>query len=619
MPLNFRFCGFENGSVTKGDVTVWCSLPSYGERIIDSYIALGESFLDSAPEDYSFVIFDRKSDFIGAFRDFFGLSPLFYAFLSASDEEILFIGFSIKSILDTWNRKAEINPERITLYFDRENRGGPVKDHTFFKEIYRILPSHALIVRQGAREWKMTGFLDVLKNKNLNYAELSDRFREAFENSVFRKSSGFRSIGANLSGGLDSSSVSAVAGSKSDIRTYYVNAGSKDASEEEFVDDMLLKWRKAGRHPAHFPVKPGMEFAGIIPTLIADIGQPEMMAIPVSFFEPMAEKASLNGSEIILSGNGGDQVVGYGFEYLEELFESENWKKLSVAIRQYLLHYEKQYSFLSAKWGKSAKRAKVRMFALYFFIGRWRKKKKLKDIFSSVFVLNKYFGIRAAEIFTLLKSRTSGKDKIPEPLSFIKPEFERQIGQKSVKSFDIEELVRHQVLSPRQEQQLRYCFSDPGVVHNEEMSALFSKRNILLDYPFYDRNVLEVALNVPLSDLFRQGRGRGILRDAMEDYLPLKIAQRTSKGEFSEYGFAAFKSLWEDFKMRPDAENHPVWDIVSHDAFDFSLEVIYNDDIKPRQKNKHIWQAGRVLYLAIWLDFVGKYNRRIDERFEFKE
>jgi asparagine synthase (glutamine-hydrolysing) len=615
MSLKVRFCGFENRFVTKGEVTVWCSSISFGETLIDGYLNLGESFLNTAFEDHSFVIHDRKNNYVAAFRDFFGLFPLFYAFTSdrsltdtSAEQGTLFLSFSVKAILDNWNQKAKINPERIVRYFDRENRGGLVNDQTFFKDIRRILPAHALIVQDGVREWKMTGFLDLKKNHTLTYRQLSDKFKDTFEQSVFRKSSGFNSIGANLSGGLDSSAISSVIQSKSEIQTFYVDIDSEDAEEKQFVNAVLSKWRLEGSDPRHYSVKPGKEFSRIISELTADIAQPEMMAIPISIFEPLVESAHLNGSDIILSGNGGDQVIGYGFDYMEELFESENWKKLSVAMRQYLRHYESQYSFLSPKWQQSTKRSKVRMFALYFFVSKWKKKKSLKNIFSSVFVLNKYFGIRAHEIFRLLKTKTTRKDKVPETMMFVKEDFSKNLVAGAGKTFDIEELVRHYALSDHKKQQLKYCFSDPGIIHNEEMFALFSKQNLQVDYPFFDKELLEVTINVTLSDSFREGKGRGILRDAMQDYLPQKVSERTSKGEFSEYGYRAFKSLWQDFKMRPDLWSHPVWDIISREAFDFSLEVIYNEKIKASKKNKHIWQASRVLYLAIWLDFVEEYN-----------
>ncbi|NBA85028.1 hypothetical protein GVN16_04615 [Emticicia sp. CRIBPO] len=619
MSLKVRFCGFENRFVTKGEVTVWCSSISFGETLIDGYLSLGESFLNTAFEDHSFVIHDRKNNYVAAFRDFFGLFPLFYAYPSpegspsadvAADDVPLFFSFSIKAILDGWNQKAEINPERIVRYFDRENRGGLVNDQTFFRHIHRILPSQALIIKNGVIEWKMTGFLDLKKNNALTYRQLSDQFKHTFEHSVFRKANGFNSIGANLSGGLDSSAISSVIQSKSELQTFYVDIDSEDAEEKEFVNAVLSKWQREGSDSRHYSVKPGKEFSRIITELTADIAQPEMMAIPISIFEPLAETAHLKGSDIILSGNGGDQVIGYGFDYMEELFESENWKKLSVAMRQYLRHYESQYAFLSPKWGQSTKRAKVRMFALYFFVSKWKKKKSLKNIFSSVFVLNKYFGIRAHEIFRLLKTKTTRKDKVPETMMFVKPAFNDDLITESVKTFDTDELVGHYTLSDYQKQQLKYCFSDPGIIHNEEMFALFSKQNLQVDYPFFDKELLELTINVTLSDSFREGKGRGILRDAMQDYLPQKVAERTSKGEFSEYGYRAFKSLWQDFKRRPDAWTHPVWDIISREAFDFSLEVIYNGKLKASKKNRHIWQASRVLYLAIWLDFVEQYNHR---------
>jgi asparagine synthase (glutamine-hydrolysing) len=71
-------------------------------------------------------------------------------------------------------------------------------------------------------------------------------------------------------------------------------------------------------------------------------------------------------------------------------------------------------------------------------------------------------------------------------------------------------------------------------LHALEMTHRASvRRGLEHRHPFYDRRVVEFALAIPPDQIGRRGLNKYVLRQAMQGLLPEPIRQRTSKAEFS--------------------------------------------------------------------------------------
>jgi asparagine synthetase B (glutamine-hydrolysing) len=80
-------------------------------------------------------------------------------------------------------------------------------------------------------------------------------------------------------------------------------------------------------------------------------------------------------------------------------------------------------------------------------------------------------------------------------------------------------------------------FTGWGPVLTEWYELLVSFAGIELRQPFRDKRLLEFALSLPPSQLWRDGRSRIAFRNAMKDLLPEKVLLRRGKGAFLQlYG-----------------------------------------------------------------------------------
>jgi Asparagine synthase len=120
-------------------------------------------------------------------------------------------------------------------------------------------------------------------------------------------------------------------------------------------------------------------------------------------------------------------------------------------------------------------------------------------------------------------------------------------------------------------------------------------------YPFLDLPLLQVSVKTPTKLKFHGGRGRGLLRNAMDDCWPESIKNRVSKGEFNSLFFTQFKEIWPEFEPKT-RENHEIWKIINKETFMRSVSILLDDKLAINQKNNHLWFCSKVVSAAIWLE-----------------
>ncbi len=551
----------------------------------------GENGISSAGDDFSFILFDRKAEFLMASGDFPGRCTLFYALPTESRAEAEFplasVVFSrtVKGILEALPVNPPVNQAQVMAYLNWDRRNDLICDQTFYRYVYRLLPGERLICRKGYPEWRPAGKIGrPPPGLTEGYAT---SFREAFVRSVASKTHSHPSPAANLSGGLDSSSVCAVGSSIQPIRSFYLNTDTPDTEEQFYVSSLLEKCPDI----THHEVKAGVPGLAEMRQVISALAQPEYMIIPSFMYSQLAEKVAKTGSDLILSGHGGDQVTGYGFDYLDELYDNEDWTKLKEAFVLCAGYYKDNEN------GSDPENA--RLLAIRFFRRKWRTGKGNLSLPSMATVLVRHFDIRLQDLYVSVL-RWKKRETLPGPAELLKTSFVYSAGRDTAVRPDTAGMTA----DASAKKHLDSCLATMTILHNEQMFVLSSEKGVKVDYPFCDRTLLELCMAAPLQPRFGEGKGRGLLREAMKGYLPEIIRSRTSKGEFSEYGYRCFIKLLSEFSARQDADTHPVWKIVSKEAFQKNLRVILDEKIMPKKKNHFILPAGRVIYLALWMDML---------------
>ena len=219
------------------------------EVVLSAYIEYGTKVADKLNGIYAFAIWDSKVQCLFLCRDRFGVKPLFYTLF---DNKVIF-GSEIKSILTYPGIEAEIDKEGMCDLFAT----GPARrpGNAVFKNIKEVPAASALIVMKAGSKLYRYYNLPVYEHRD-DYEATVSHTRELLYDSIKRQMASDVGICTLLSGGVDSSIVSAVvAGELSKegerLKTYsfdyvdngrYFKASDFQPSEDRPYVDIMSKY-----------------------------------------------------------------------------------------------------------------------------------------------------------------------------------------------------------------------------------------------------------------------------------------------------------------------------------------------------------------------------------------
>ena len=172
------------------------------EVLIHAYEEYGEDMLQKLRGMFSFVIWDSKNETIFGARDFFGIKPFYYAVVDGN----LVFASEIKSILAYPKYQKEVNDTALENYLTFQYS---VLEETFFKGVYKLMPSHCLTFKNGEllikRYWEPKFEAD----ENASLDDIIENIDKAMHNSIEHHKISDVEVGSFLSSGVDSSYVAA--------------------------------------------------------------------------------------------------------------------------------------------------------------------------------------------------------------------------------------------------------------------------------------------------------------------------------------------------------------------------------------------------------------------------
>lgn len=184
-------------------------------------------------------------------------------------------------------------------------------EQTFFQGVNQLLPGHLLVVNLGERTtsaaqqwWKP----QITERQDLSFEEAAERVRENFLQSIRLHLRSDVSLGAALSGGVDSSAVVCAmrhVAPDQPIHTFSYIASGSSISEENWVD---LVNKHVGAN-AHKVVVTPQELARDLDEMIRAQGEPfGSMSIYAQY--RVYQLAKECGITVTLDGQGADEMLG---------------------------------------------------------------------------------------------------------------------------------------------------------------------------------------------------------------------------------------------------------------------------------------------------------------------
>ena len=197
------------------------------EVLLNAYIEWKERCVELFNGIFAFAIWDEQREQLFLARDRLGVKPLFYR----HDDDGFLFGSEIKAILAHPNVKAEVDYEGLAEVFGL----GPSRTpgHGVFCGIKELRPAHALTFsREGVRVWRYWNVQSDVHRDSL--AETVEKLRFLLTDAVTRQLVSDVPVCTFLSGGIDSSSITAIAATvfaeegKGQLHTYSIDYEGND-------------------------------------------------------------------------------------------------------------------------------------------------------------------------------------------------------------------------------------------------------------------------------------------------------------------------------------------------------------------------------------------------------
>lgn len=295
------------------------------EVLLNLFIRDGEACLNKLNGFFAFCIYDKKEQTFFVARDRYGIKPLLYLF----DEDKFVFASEMKSIVQ-YGIDRTLDLASLHTYLQLNYIPAP---DTIFSHVKKLMPGYCMHVRPGNLAIKpyYTIPYEATGLSPIGYDEAKEKLKTLLEASVQRRLVADVPLGAFLSGGIDSSVVTALASRhKPDLHTFSI--GFRD---EKFFDETEYARLVAN----HFKTK------HTVFSLTNDDLYAHVHAILDYLDEPFADSSAINvyilsretrkHATVALSGDGADELLaGYNKHAAFHRILHSGWKENLVTSLQ---------------------------------------------------------------------------------------------------------------------------------------------------------------------------------------------------------------------------------------------------------------------------------------------
>ena len=272
------------------------------EVLLKLYIREKEKCLDKLNGFFSFCIYDKQEESLFVARDRYGIKPLLYLF----DEDKFIFASEMKAILQYGiEKKLDYN----SLYIYLQLNYIPAPD-TIFSDVKKLLPGHYLKVTRNKIDiqtyYNIPYDRDAAESNKMPYPKAKEKFKQLLEASVQRRLVSDVPLGSFLSGGVDSSVVTALAcRHKPDLHTFSI--GFRD---EKFFDETKYARMVAKRLKTNHTVfsLTNNDLYANLNSILNYMDEPFADSSAIAVY--ILSKETRKHATVALSGDGADELLG---------------------------------------------------------------------------------------------------------------------------------------------------------------------------------------------------------------------------------------------------------------------------------------------------------------------
>jgi len=464
------------------------STQSDTEVIIHLFEEKGEECLHDLNGQFALAIYDQKQQSLFLARDRMGIRPLFY---SIHEGKLLF-GSEVKAVFaaDPAGIPRELDKGVIKEVF---SFWSPAGSETVFSGIKQLDPGCWLkIDRNGEVQqkqyWEIPfGAVETSLKKE---HDLADELRELLVNATRIRLRADVPVGAYLSGGLDSSTITSLIRhyTENELKTFSVTF-SDHVYDEEMQQQEMVNFLGTEHHSIRCTYN---TIGEAFPDVIMHTESPVLRTAPTPLYL-LSSLVREKHYKVVLTGEGADEVLG-GYDIFKEAkVRAFIGSRPGSSCRPYLL--KRLYPYLALSPAKSAK------YSEKFFDTN----APLEDIFYGH--RPRWKTTRGTQLFFHEDLQQDGFD----PMVKLTRRWQQKLA--GLDFFTQTQFLESRLLLGN------YLLCSQG----DRMAMAHSVEG---RYPFLDHRVVEFACTIPPRLRMKVLNEKNILKKSMQDLLPPAIVQR---------------------------------------------------------------------------------------------
>ena len=276
------------------------------EVIIAAYLKWGISCIDKFNGMFAIALFDRETQELYLVRDRIGKKPLYYWL----ENENLVFASELKPFFECPGFHKDIRSEVLSRYLYHQYINAP---DTIFENVYKLEPGAILQFKNGQiKSWKYWDIKKVYQEKKqetvTDYEQAKKELKELLNRSVRMRMIADVPLGAFLSGGYDSSLITAIAQSNSEqpVKTYSIGFKEEKYNEAKYAKEVA---KHLGTNHTELYIEEQQMF-DLVDSIAKYYDEPfaDSSQIPTMLVSELARR----DVAVALSGDGGDEFFcGY--------------------------------------------------------------------------------------------------------------------------------------------------------------------------------------------------------------------------------------------------------------------------------------------------------------------
>ena len=456
------------------------------EVLLHAYQEWGAACVNRLEGMFAFAIWSERRKSLFLARDRMGIKPLYYF----ENNQYFVFASEIKAILASNTYKADVQHSALDAYLSLGYVPAP---KTLFKGISKLLPGHSMTVDSNGRiKIECYWNFNQIESSSIPFSEARNQLEHLLKESVKARLMSEVPLGIFLSGGLDSSSITAFMSRITNQRIKTFTLGYKGAEEANELD-FARKVADLFRTEHHEFILEPMDFMDSIPELVTNTEEPLADTVAIPLYQ--IAKEAKQYVTVLLSGEGSDELFcGYAL-YEKMLTMNRIWGLFKF------LNLIPDSCFPGDKFKKYADWLSSPFVESYRSTSGYLTERIKRNFYSEDLLNCNKSSNYMNKIFCRLFKDVEGKS----PLS-----------------------------------QLLYVDSKTWLVEDLLLKAdkMTMATSVELRVPFLDHKIVEFSASLPAWHKLNNGTGKYMLKKMMEKYLPKEIIYR------KKMGFSAPTKRW---------------------------------------------------------------------------